>query len=88
MTAPLPTTPALDRAVADLVIQVAPWLRIGDVITAIRRMQDGATLDALGYSTAAPTRTVAYNAPVVFDLDRFRASRAMVCQDDDEPEAA
>lgn len=84
MTA-LPTSPALDAAVAELVTKVAPWCKIGEALTAIRRLQDHATLDALG---RVPTVTLAKNAPVVFDIDEFRRSRTMVHHDDDGPEAA
>lgn len=81
----LPTTPALDAAVAELVTRVAPFFRIADALTAIRRMQDHATIEQLG---RVPSVTLAKSAPVVFDLDAFRASRVMVHHDDDEPEAA
>jgi len=80
----LPTTPALDAAVAELVTRVAPFVRIADALTAIRRMQDHASLESVGRHSV----TLAKNAPVVFDLDAFRASRTMVQHDDDEPEAA
>jgi len=85
MMAPLPTTPALDRAVEMLVERCATWARVAEAITAIRRLQDHATLESLG---RVPSVTRVQDAPVVFDLDAFRASRVMVQSDDDEPEAA
>jgi hypothetical protein len=84
MTA-LPTTPALDAAVAALVARCNLWTPIAEAITAIRRLQDHATLESLG---RVPSVTRVQDAPVVFDLDAFRASRVMVQSDDDEPEAA
>ena len=83
MTAPLPTTDALDLAVAELVTRVAPWCRIADAVTAIRRMQYHADLESLDQ-----TVTRVESAPVVFDLDAFRASRTMVQDDDDGGRAA
>lgn len=79
----LPTTPALDAAVGALVARCAT--PIGEAIAAIRRMQDHATIEALG---RVPSVTAAKSAAVVFDLEKFRASRTMVHHDDDEPEAA
>jgi hypothetical protein len=85
MTA-LPTTPALDAAVAALVARCSVWTPIAEAITAIRLLQFHATLEQL---ERAPSVTRVQDAPVVFDLDAFRASRVMVqSDDDDEPEAA
>ena len=83
MTA-LPTSPALDQAVADLVTKVSPWCKIGEALTAIRRLQHHESIEQMGQ---VPTVTAAKSAPVVFDLDAFRASRTMV-HHDDGPEAA
>lgn len=81
----LPSTDALDAAVADLVTRVAPFFRIADALTAIRRLQDHATLEQIG---RVPSVTRGGIAPVVFDLDAFRASRTMVHDDDDGGRAA
>ena len=93
MTAPLPTNAALDAAVAELVTRVAPWCRIGDALTAIRRMQDHASLESVGRHVGTPTVTKADNAPVVLrmedypHLDRYRHLNHG-CHDDGPPEAA
>ena len=63
----------------------ASWTPIAEAITAIRLLQFHATLEQL---ERAPSVTRVQDAPVVFDLDAFRASRVMVQSDDDEPEAA
>ena len=84
MTAPLPTNAALDAAVADLVTRVAPFVRIGEALTAIRRMQDHATLDQLG---RVPSVTRSGNAAVVLKMEDYRRL-SPECHDDGPPEAA
>ena len=83
MTAPLPTNAALDAAVAELVTRVAPFVRIGEALTAIRRMQDHASLESVGRHSV----TLAKNAPVVLKMEDYR-HLSPECHDDGPPEAA
>ena len=80
MSAPLPTTDALDLAVAELVTRVAPFFRIADALTAIRRMQDHASLDSVG---RVPSVTRGGNAAVVLKMEDYRRV-SPECHDDDD----
>lgn len=80
MTAPLPTTAALDRAVAELVTRCAPFVKIGEALTAIRRMQDHASLESLG---RVPSVTRSGNAAVVLRMEDYRRL-SPECHDDDD----
>lgn len=80
MTAPLPTNAALDAAVAELVTRVAPWCRIADALTAIRRMQYHADLEELG---RVPSVTRGGNAAVVLKMEDYR-HLGHGCHDDDD----
>ena len=80
MSAPLPTTDALDLAVAELVTRVAPFFRIADALTAIRRMQDHASLDSVG---RVPGVTRSGNAAVVLKMEDYRRV-SPECHDDDD----
>lgn len=83
MTA-LPTSPALDQAVADLVTKVSPWCKIGEALTAIRRLQDHCTLESIGRT---PTVTRGGGSAVVLRMEDYRRL-GPECHDDDGPEAA
>jgi hypothetical protein len=82
----LPTNAALDRAVAELVTRCAPYVRIGEALTAIRRMQDHATLESVGRIPGVPTATRPHGEPVVLRMEDYR--RVSPECHDDEPEAA
>ena len=89
----IPTTDALDKAVAELVAKCAPYVRIGEAIHAIRMLQDHASLESVGRFVGTPTVTKADSAPVVLrmedypHLDRYRHLNHG-CHDDGPPEAA
>lgn len=78
MTA-LPTTPALDAAVAELVARCATWTPIGPALEAIRRMQFHATLESIG---RVPSVTRGGDSVVLRMEDYRRLSPE--CHDDDD----
>ena len=79
MTA-LPTTPALDAAVADLVARCATWTPIGPALDAIRRMQHHQTLESL---TGTPKTATRGGEAVVLRMEDYRRL-GPECHDDDD----
>ena len=73
MTA-LPTSPALDQAVADLVTKVSPWCKIGEALTAIRRLQHHESIEQMGQ---VPTVTAATALCTWVAIARFDAADAL-----------
>jgi len=85
MTSPLPTSPAMQQLVGDLLRTLPPhyWADVSRRVALIRREQDHATIESMSGSRTLPDPA----QTSVFDLTAFRAARCEA-HDPTDPEAA
>jgi len=87
MTSPLPTSPAMEQLVGDLLRTLPPhyWADVSKRVQLIRREQDHLSLESVDRGTSYTRPDPAQTS--VFDLTAFRAARCEA-HDPTDPEAA
>jgi hypothetical protein len=87
MTSPLPTSPAMEQLVGDLLRTLPPhhWADVSRRVALIRREQDHLSIESVDRVTSTTHPDPAQTT--VFDLTAFRAAR-VEAHDPTDPEAA